>query len=277
MTLERILFALLCGGGVVGLFLLLRTVLRVRADSEIDVVGDAGFSVGAKMGRSCLDEALFVRASLCNPEVAAAFARAGWSEVQVTRELEALLGSPTPPPPDGSRLSPEISRALVAAGRATALRWNRVVTLADVLIAIRDRIETPTSQLLRARAIRFDDPILVSVMPNDPDATAPEHFVYILNDSVSQMEPVTKLLETAMGFDAFRAAYMMLAIHRRGYGALGPYDAAAAEEIFQRLKLAAGSLGMDKLAFARQAPNTTGWKKTDKGLLPLGKNDLRNA
>jgi ATP-dependent Clp protease adapter protein ClpS len=124
--------------------------------------------------------------------------------------------------------------------------------------------------MLRSLAIRFEDPILVSVTSDGAEKTEREHFVYILNDPVSQMESVTKLLETAMGFDSFRARYTMQAVHWRGYAALGPFEVGAVDGILQSVELAARNLGMGKLTFAREAPNTAGWKETDKGLLPPG-------
>lgn len=249
---------------VAAYFLLRR---RGGIDTELRVVLGTAERIAHDGGKRVVSDAHFVRAALCNRDVAGAFSEAGWSTTAAAGELDAISLDERSEPAAGP-LSPALLDAHKRAGRAAVLRWDPVATLVDVLTAIRDHADTPTSRLLRARAIRFEDPVMVTVTPGNPGDAPTERFVYLLNDPISPMPSVVTLLRTTFGLDEVHAVYVMLTVHHRGYAALGPYEVDAVDGILERAELAARNLGMDKFTLAREAPNTAVWKKTDAGRLP---------
>ena len=82
------------------------------------------------------------------------------------------------------------------------------------------------------------------------------------------MEAVVQLLTSTFEQSPIQARYTMLTIHFRGFAAIGPLDPDRAADLLDRANARARELGMAGLCIRSEAPETAGWRSTEKGLMP---------
>jgi ATP-dependent Clp protease adapter protein ClpS len=270
--------------GVVGpiwLLVLLVAAWRYRSrrasafkhDQEVEVVIVAATSM--MVGRTArITTAHLARAALCNPDVAAAFARCRASLEHCARHLDAQIAE--------LGVSPAVVQA-VAQGRASppvivadalADAYRRAAVLAqargDSEFAIGDLMnalaagDDEVGLYLKQLAVDFDDTLLASSLHGDTDEVA---FVYLWNDPLTPMDAVVDVVRTVFGADDVRATYIMFSVHRRGVAAIGPLGKDEASRLLARARSYVAELGV-ALTLSDAPPDTTDWRQTERGLLP---------
>lgn len=163
-------------------------------------------------------------------------------------------------------LSPELLEALKQAAQRAFRRHSPTLALEDLVWAM---AQGPSELAHWLRRIDLASGEMEAVGGSQgPAARAHDNGVCLVNDGVSSMDDVTRLLEDILDMPPDEAKYTMLTVHHRGYARLGPYPPEQAEQLRQRIARHAAERGMSELQITAHAPDTTRWQRTTGGLLP---------
>lgn len=231
-------------------------------DEEVQIV----FSVAALVtGALPLTAAAVARASLCNPEIAAAFERAGVLLEPVKARLDELAGVTEDPASSGSGVEPALQDAVNRASAAARARGDAELALSDLMVALRDG-DGPVAEYLAQLGVAFDETWIATTFSGSD--TSEDAFVYVWNDDASPMDKVVEVLAGVFGADDLRANYLMVSVHLRGFVALGPFRTGEAERLVDEANARAEELEIP-LQVRHEPPDTRHWKQTVRhGLLP---------
>lgn len=159
--------------------------------------------------------------------------RSGVGAIEALREA-LLLALASPKVAAESRAIPRSPRLTLTLGHALERMRRRGATKisrGDLLVGLAST-EGETSCLLVERsgsAERLDEPTR-SALPAPAGADAEALAIYVLNDDLSTMEDVMRILEQGFGLSVRRAFHRMMTAHHVGHAHVGTFSRREAEE-----------------------------------------------
>ncbi len=114
-------------------------------------------------------------------------------------------------------------------------RGAEAISRGDLLAGLR-ATEGDTARLLAPLGV---DPAVLDdspkeTLPERADATDATVTVYVLDDSVSTMEDVMRILEHGFGMSVRTAFHRMLTTHHEGHARIGTFPRAKADELLEK-------------------------------------------
>ena len=238
-------------------------------ETELSVVFGAAAKMAQEDGAEDVDTVHFVLAASASPDVAAGLERTGLTVVelrsQLARERARRAGKM---PCDRARVmrsSPALVEGVRHAVRKARRGGEGEVLLVHVLEGLCASGTDEATRLLREREVAFREGAFMVTYTDD---APPPPMIHVWNDAVSNMESVAAVLRRVFQKSDVDALYVTLSVHLRGHAALGPFPADEIDALVDHALRCARELGMPDLVIDRSPPDTTGWRTTDRGLLP---------
>ena len=236
-------------------------------DEESQVTLTMAVLVAHERGDPEVNAAHFLGAAASSPAIAEAFVREGQSVDEVRRFAASLLG-PGPGAHHTPPLDLTMSEILQHASMQAIETDAAAIHMGLVMAALATHEKGEVGRFLRRTGAAFDQlPVTTTAPAAGDEDDGQTSYVYICNDASTSMEDVSRVLRVGFGMKPQQAMYVMLAVHVRGFAALGPYAPGAARDKAHSASALAKELGL-QLCIELDAPDTSGWKQGEHGLLP---------